>query len=128
MAQRASAADSETRRRQKVRKPAKASKGSSAKRFTLGARSEVRAPAFRAQAKIRPHAPRSDEIATHVAESTAALEHALESMKKPGVRPSLPMNVPKYSVDPDDPTIVVRRQGGFTRRGRLVGGEFVPGK
>jgi hypothetical protein len=55
-----------------------------------------------------------------------ALARGLQGILKPGVKLDLPDFIPQFSVDANDPTILIKKLNGKTTRGTIIGGKFVP--
>lgn len=55
-----------------------------------------------------------------------ALVRAKGALVKPGVKLGHKSEVPKFRVDAQDPTTLIREVNGRTDRGHIVGGTFIP--
>lgn len=73
---------------------------------------------------ITAPAPTRSVVAAHVAVSTAALSRAVERLAKPGISLRAKKGVPLFSLDSEDPDVVIRTLDGKTERGHLVDGVF----
>ncbi len=69
-------------------------------------------------------APSKAMIQQNVAASTKALERATGRLAKAGVRLHPKKDVPFYSLDADNPDVMIRKLNGKTERGMLVNGTF----
>lgn len=73
---------------------------------------------------ITAPAPARATVMANVATSTAALSRAVERLAKPGVQLHKKKGVPLFSLDSEDPDVVIRTLNGKTERGHLVDGVF----
>ena len=69
-------------------------------------------------------APPLAMVLENIKQSTQALSRAVERLARPGVRLRPRKGTPLYSLDSDDPGVVIRQLDGKTERGRIRGGEF----
>lgn len=63
--------------------------------------------------------PAHDEVERNIEAGQAAMARGLRALLKPGVRILSKKNVPLFSVDPDNPRIIIRKLNGKTDRGTL---------
>ncbi|GLV27332.1 hypothetical protein [Sphingobium chungangianum] len=73
---------------------------------------------------ITAPAPQRDLIKANIAQSTAALARAARRLSKPGVVIRAKKGVPLFSLDSENPDVVIRTLDGKTERGQLVDGIF----
>lgn len=73
---------------------------------------------------ITAPAPRSAVVKANVAQSTEALARAAKRLSRPGVIIRAKRGVPLFSLDSEEPDIVIRTLDGKTERGHLVDGIF----
>ncbi len=73
---------------------------------------------------ITAPAPNRAVVNANVAFSTAALSRAVERLAKPGIFLRAKKGVPLFSLDSEDPDVVIRTLDGKTERGHLVNGAF----
>ena len=66
-------------------------------------------------------------VEANIASGQAALKRAKTAFTKTGVSLRHRKDVPVFSADPHDPTILIRRLDGREERGRFVNGAFVAG-
>lgn len=69
-------------------------------------------------------APSKAVIQGNVRASTQALERVSSRLAKAGVRVRPKKDVPLYSLDSDDPDVMIRKLNGKIERGTLVDGAF----
>lgn len=68
--------------------------------------------------------PSADVVQKNVDLSTDALQRITVKLVKPGVTLPKKKGVPRFSVDENDPSIIIRVLDGKTDRGRLINGVF----
>ncbi|TVV74330.1 hypothetical protein FOY91_10135 [Sphingomonas solaris] len=68
--------------------------------------------------------PSAAMVQHHVKASTEALERLAKRVAKPGVRLRAKKGVPLYSLDSDNPDVMIRKLNGKTERGRFINGVF----
>jgi hypothetical protein len=73
---------------------------------------------------ITAPAPERAAVTANVAVSTAALGRAVDRLARPGVFLRTKKGVPLFSLDSENPDIVIRTLNGKTERGQLVDGTF----
>jgi hypothetical protein len=76
---------------------------------------------------ITAPAPSKAMVQQNVAASTKALERATGRLAKPGVRLHAKKDVAFYSLDSDNPDVMIRKLNGKTERGKFVHGVFKAG-
>lgn len=64
-------------------------------------------------------APSRDEVERNIQAGQKAMARGLKAFLKPGVRILRKKNVPLFSVDPDNPNIIIRKLNDKTDRGTL---------
>ncbi|MEG3162420.1 hypothetical protein U1763_18110 [Sphingomonas sp. LB2R24] len=69
-------------------------------------------------------APSATMVKHNVKRSTEALERLAKRLGKPGVSIRARKNVPLFSLDSDNPDVMIRTMNGRTERGRMVDGAF----
>jgi hypothetical protein len=72
--------------------------------------------------KARP--PSDEVIRGNVYYSTKALERIENKLSSPGVTLGVKKNVPLYSLDADNPDVMIQSLNGKITRGKLVDGKF----
>ena len=75
--------------------------------------------------KVRAPAPDAEELEGNIEAGRLALGRAKRAFIKAGVSLRHGKDVPRYSVDPKRPEILIRQVDGRIDRGRLVNGSFV---
>ncbi|WP_148210586.1 hypothetical protein [Beijerinckia indica] len=73
---------------------------------------------------ITAPAPQRALIKANIAQSTKALARAAKRLSKPGVVIRAKKGIPLFSLDSEDPDVVIRTLDGKTERGQLVDGIF----
>lgn len=76
--------------------------------------------------KIKSAPPAAAVVQRNVAAGHSALTRAKSAFLAKGVKLGYRKDVPFYSVDPEQPGVMIRRLNGRVDRGRLVDGVFVP--
>lgn len=71
-------------------------------------------------------APSAASVRESVQQSTEALERLVKVFAKPGTTIRPRRGVPLFSLDSDDPDVMIRKLDGKVERGQLVNGEFQP--
>lgn len=69
-------------------------------------------------------APSATVVKHNVKRSSEALERLAKRLGKPGVSIRARKNVPLFSLDPDNPDVMIRTMNGRTERGHMVDGAF----
>lgn len=69
-------------------------------------------------------APSSALVQHNIELSTQALERVAKRLAKPGVTLRAKKDVPLYSLDSDNPDVMIRKLNGKTERGQLIDGSF----
>ena len=69
--------------------------------------------------------PSKAMVRSNVKASTQALERVTVRLAKAGVRLYSKKDVPLYSLDSDDPDVMIRKLNGKIDRGRFVDGAFM---
>ncbi len=69
-------------------------------------------------------APSKAMVQHNVKVSTQALERVTGRLAKPGVRLHVKKGVPLYSLDSDNPDVMIRKLNGKVERGNFVDGVF----
>lgn len=69
-------------------------------------------------------APPKEAVERSIALSTLALERLSRRIAKPGVVLRAKKDVPLFSVDGDEPDVIIRRLNGRIERGTITNGEF----
>lgn len=75
---------------------------------------------------ITAAAPSAKLVKQNVRLSTQALERVAQRLAKPGVSLRARKGIPLFSLDSDDPDVMIRTLDGRTERGRIVDGVFQP--
>ncbi len=73
---------------------------------------------------ITAPAPAKAMVQANVKRSTQALERLATRLGKPGVAIRARKDVPLFSLDSDNPDVMIRTLNGKTERGHMVGGAF----
>lgn len=78
---------------------------------------------------IETVSPSHAEVKRNIRVGQEALARGIKAFLKPGVHISMKKNVPLFSVDPERPTVFIRKLNGKTERGTLnrETGEFEVG-
>lgn len=71
--------------------------------------------------------PSKAMVQRNVTASTKALERATSRLAKAGVRLHAKKDVPFYSLDSDNPDVMIRKLNGRTERGTFINGVFKAG-
>ncbi|WP_199520207.1 hypothetical protein [Fulvimarina endophytica] len=69
-------------------------------------------------------APSATAVKHNVERSTEALERLARRFARPGVSIRARKDVPLFSLDSEDPDVMVRTMNGRTERGHMVDGSF----
>jgi hypothetical protein len=77
---------------------------------------------------VKGGAPAPATAKRNISLGQSALKRGLTALVKPGVTLSRSKGVPKYHVDPNDPTTLIRELNGRHERGVLTGGTFKAAK
>ncbi|MDQ2149880.1 hypothetical protein RBI22_14260 [Alcaligenaceae bacterium C4P045] len=72
--------------------------------------------------------PTDDQLKTNVRRSTRVMSSLGKKISKPGVKLAEKKNIPFYSVDARDPSLMVRLLNGTKIKGHLINGTFIPAK
>ena len=70
-------------------------------------------------------APKKETVKKNVQASTLALKAAKQKLARPGVSLSKKRGIPRYFLDENNPTIMIRVLNGRVTRGRIVNGSFI---
>lgn len=73
---------------------------------------------------ITARRPSDTQIQRNAEEGWAGLARAFARLARPGVRIYPKKDVPLYSVDPDNPSVFIRKLNGRTDRGVFEDGQF----
>ena len=73
---------------------------------------------------ITAPAPQKASVEANIVQSTEMLGRAVKRLSKPGVVVRRRKGIPLFSLDSENPNVVVRVLDGKTERGQLVKGEF----
>lgn len=73
---------------------------------------------------IMAPSPSAAMVQHHVKASTEALERLAKRAAKPGVLLRAKKDVPLYSLDSDNPDVMIRKLNGKTERGRFINDVF----
>jgi hypothetical protein len=69
-------------------------------------------------------APSSALVRHNITLSTQALERVAKRLARPGINLRPKKNVPLYSLDSDNPDVMIRKLNGKTERGAFIDGVF----
>jgi hypothetical protein len=71
------------------------------------------------QVEVIVRVPSPTEVKKNISESRSVVSRLTTAISKPGVRLNIKASTPVYSVDKNDPDLIVRKRGSQTTRGHF---------